>query len=250
MANDYSDIGLCINSREELIDYAYANADRTEFRKTERGEYGRLDISNELELWYYGDENGVEPLSMEMCFNSGHTMRLSDFSWISFPEDRTDSVLLNGLLDEGETGFYTNVEIVNACEFIGGSEETLSDDACELDLTLFARDFEVFGSEEEYYNAHTSGMASESCIPYGAFPLPGMEEGFEPAATVMLNGTVISAERLTNPETGLKFWYVLLACMGMEFSMVAADELIENELIPGNVVKGSYWVSGKLLRVL
>lgn len=247
MVNDYSCIGLNIPTDDDLYDFATDMAEQTEFRQSTHGPYAVLQGGSRIELWYYGDKNGVDPYSIELYHRSPITVIGSECGWVRLPEDNMGSGLLYVFLNDGDIQFPLNVEIVDAFLY----EEpflNLDDSAkCKLNLTLFARSMDVSENDAKYYEERNGGkgLAAEGCIPCGTFPLEGQEDDFVPTATALLNGTVIEAEQLENPLTGILYWSFILKCLGHTFSAVAPLEFAK-KLCKGNIVRGYYWVSGKI----
>lgn len=245
MANDYFSLGFGFSCPEDLLCFTNAHSEAVEFKTTKHGPYGHLPIGSEIELWYYGDEQYLDPLSAELWYRSGRTLQLTDCQWLSYYENHTSIMLLNGFLDSA--GFPLNIDIVNGCEFLDCTESGLDGENCEIDVTLFARKITVYKNETSFDSEDLSGMGAESCIPIGTFPVDDNED-FQPSATVLLNGVVRSVHHLINPATELTYWNVTLDCCGIPFNAVIADDLVENEIEIGNVIAGYYWLSGKLLK--
>ena len=245
MANDYFSLGFGFSCPEYLLCFTNAHSEAVEFKTTKHGPYGHLPIGSEIELWYYGDEQYLDPLSAELWYRSGRTLQLTDCQWLSYYENHTSIMLLNGFLDSA--GFPLNIDIVNGCEFFDCTESGLDDENCEIDVTLFARKITVYKNETSFDSEDLSGMGAESCIPIGTFPVDDNED-FQPSATVLLNGVVRSVHHLINPATELTYWNVTLDCCGIPFNAVIADDLVDNEIEIGNVIAGYYWLSGKLLK--
>lgn len=245
MANDYSSLGFCFTKPEDVLHFTNEHSDEVESRLTKHGTYGLIRVGPKIELWFYGNGEYLDPLSVELWHCSGRSQQLTDCEWLYFGENHVGAFLLNGFLDN--TGFPLNVDIVNGCEFSDCTDFGMVGKSCEVDFTLFARRITVYVNEDTFDAENFGGMAAESCIPCGAFPVDG-DNDFEPSATALLNGVVRSAHHLANPATGLSYWCVTLDCMGTQFDAVIADDLVETEIETGNVIAGYYWLSGKLLR--
>ncbi len=247
MANDYYCIGLDITTDDDLHDFAMHMAVQTDFKHSEYGPYAVLQGGDRIELWYYGNEDGVNPYSIELYHRSLSIVIGSVWGWVRFPEDRTGSGLLSVFLNDANVQFPLNVEIVDAFLYTASFLEKVESAECELDLTLFARSMEISENEAKYYEKldGRKGLAAEGCIPCGMFPLEGQEKNFVPTATVLLSGTVTEVERLENPLTGIAYWSFILSCLGHTFSVVAPLEYAKT-LCKGNIVKGFFWASGKI----
>jgi hypothetical protein len=112
----------------------------------------------------------------------------------------------------------------------------------EVQVAAFAHEMQVFGSEQAYLSSLPEDglrMASESFIPSGLFGQEG-----EPRALGMFTGRVLEAAWKTNPLQGRSYWWALVQTLGGQFDVVADPELIANPLEKGNIVQGSFWLSG------
>ena len=123
----------------------------------------------------------------------------------------------------------------------------------EIQLTAFAsNDFEIFAGEEDYQTAQESELkhASKMFIPSGLFAL---DEG---GGSVDLNtvrpigifaGEIKEFELKTNSLSGEKFYAFLVETLGGETDVVADPKYVPCEPKIGGIVKGQFWLSGKIL---
>ena len=244
--NDYLMIGIKGDNEEELLDFAQACTPFTRFGTFEDQEFAVSNINENIELWYYGDEGGVYPTSLEMIHRARQQAEGSVEGWVRFPEENNTG-LLQVMMDRGDTEFPLNVEILDAFLLKNTEWENPAEGkGCRLQLTLFPHDLDMYEDEESYRSAGNQ-MAAESCIPCGMFPLPGKEAGFKPSATAVIAGKVTHAQLMENPLTGLKYWWVSVRCLGNVFDFVAAPEVMPETVKAGNIAHGLFWIAGKIL---
>jgi hypothetical protein len=123
----------------------------------------------------------------------------------------------------------------------------------EIGLTAFASsDFQVFGSGEDFDSGRGEGQkfASRSFIPSGLFSFDENGESVEitpPQAHGILTGEIKEFERRTNEFTGTGFYWFLIETFGGEADIVADIDLVRSEPKVGGIVRGSFWLSGKLI---
>ncbi len=245
MANDYSTVGLRINCIEDLYEFANRWMDKASFATTEHGEFAILKMGDKIELWIYGDENGVYPEASELVYKTMHYWENIECRWIDYPEGRNDSGMMECWIKGGEEEFPLCIDVEDAFTVEKKDENGNEINRCVIDFALFARDINIFKDEDDYLNSgKRSIMAPESCIPCGTFSPKENDENFKPNATAMINGIVQTAVKLENPLTGGKFWEVEINCLGYKFVAVIAEELVQDEIAPGNVIAGVYWLSG------
>lgn len=123
----------------------------------------------------------------------------------------------------------------------------------DIQLTAFAsNDFQMFAGEQEYSDSQEGGLkyAARSFVPSGLFDIVDEEidlSVLRPIAT--LSGEIKEFELKTNTLTGEKFYWFLIDSYGGEVDVVADPKLIMREPQIGGIVKGQFWLSGKLLNV-
>lgn len=242
MINDYFDIGLKIESKRDLLGLAKKGKRKMKYGETEYGSYAVWEIGKNIELWYYGDENGLSPYAMEMYHKAQENLSVVGAEWVNMPENSNDSALLNCFLVGGEIGFPLNIEIVDA--FLWRKYDVPSQgEETKIDATWFAKDFTLMKKGTRVDSPDE--MAAESVIPCGTFPVRNGDGNWRPSATALMNGTVVEAKLMTNDATNRKYWYLKVQCLGYLLSVVVAPEFVEGEIEPGDNIEGYYWISGK-----
>lgn len=123
----------------------------------------------------------------------------------------------------------------------------------EIQLTAFAsQEFEVFENEEVYFNSQSGEIkfASRSFIPSGLFSVNSeneTENTLPAQAYAIFTGLVKEFALKVNHFTKEKFYWILVDTLGGEIDVVVDTKLVPNELKINSVVKGQFWLSGKLL---
>ena len=103
----------------------------------------------------------------------------------------------------------------------------------------------VYQDEAEYYREEKSHMAAESYIPCGTFS-PGNDPEFVESPTVLVRGTVLSAE-LAELD-GDKIYKIGLRVGGCVFRVLVLDGSGERGIREGNILSGFFYVLGKIKR--
>lgn len=121
---------------------------------------------------------------------------------------------------------------------------------CEIQLTAFAsNEFEIFESEESYYNSSNNElkMASKSFIPSGLFLPDEKATPIEPPRPIgIFAGEIKEFELKTNQLSGNEFYWFLIETLGGEIDVVADGKLISSAPNIGGIVSGQFWLSGKI----
>ncbi|MEZ5429349.1 MAG: hypothetical protein R2747_24080 [Pyrinomonadaceae bacterium] len=121
----------------------------------------------------------------------------------------------------------------------------------EIQLTAFAsNEFQIFDSEDDYYRSQESEpkLGSKSFIPSGLFsPDEKMTSTEPPRPFGIFAGEIKEFELKTNRLSGEKFYWFLVDTYGGETDVVADPKLIPAEPKIGGILKGQFWLSGRLL---
>lgn len=119
----------------------------------------------------------------------------------------------------------------------------------DIQLTAFAQELSVYGSEKEYYDSQTTEMkfASQSFIPSGLFTLEKEKRNVSPQALGMFTGVIKQLERKQNGLTNENFYWLLVDTLGGEVDIVADISFFEKEPTVKGVISGQFWLSGQLI---
>lgn len=243
MMTDFDNIGIHFDEENELGKFARENSCKMLFGKTEFGEVAYLPIGENIEIWYYGDKEYLDPYSMEMFYKEPEVLRGFDASWVTYAKGN-DSALFNMTLCDGDIPIPLNIEIIDA--FIWYDQiPPLKDGIASVVTTWYPKEIKLIKKGTEKAKDKFE-MARESMIPCGTFPLND-DEGWQPSATALMNGLVEEANVLTNELTGRNYWHLKVHCLGYVFYVVVASEYIDGIIEPGDYVEGYYWISGKIV---
>lgn len=142
--------------------------------------------------------------------------------------------------------------VFDSPDFRVHSTETLPVER-SVGITAFAsNDLEIFDTAEEF-RAKSGGeldLADKSFIPSGLYTFSEEGEPVEqepPQAHAILTGRITECQKRRNSFTGNEFYYFVVESFGGFVDIVADPKLIQSEPKIGGVVKGSFWLSGKVL---
>lgn len=127
----------------------------------------------------------------------------------------------------------------------------------KIQITLFSLgNIEYYKNENEFEekypkNEQGIGLGSQMFIPSGNFsPLDEKseenKEDFVPQPECLCYGKVVSAKKLTNKIGGGDFWHIVLDTYSAKYDVVADVELLKEEPKAGEIIGGSFYVSGRL----
>ena len=251
MANHFTSLGFPIETEEEYHQLvADAAENGTEYATTD-GVYLQWTVETGAELWVHVNlENQVTGL--EPHFAGVSRMRVR----VDHPIIASEEYLMEG-------GFYAWSEpskeegaespglfpfVFSTPDFQVHAERSLPS-LMDVQLVGFAHELEAFTTEQAYYDSQQSDIkfAAESFIPSGLFVQPdasGNRSSPEPYG--MVTGHVKESALIENARTGVSFWWARIQTAGGEIEIVADPETLVGELMPGGVIRGSFWLSGRV----
>ena len=286
MADDYSDIGFQIHDEADFSALHAAYPEMLTRRKNIYGEAVELfSPDGRAELWYYADEDGAFGDYAEPGYHSGHSTEVVPQEWLPHREDiYGNAAELSDTDDYAELWFYDadessvcgryavlrdpsgrSMEEAPQKWFPGAMLEVETDicpltvavpgaflkplelgKPCPMELTLFARNLAVYENADDYMVRRKGSTAPESIIPFGSFSLSGKKEGYEPDPVADVSGVVTEVTLRENPVHRGRYYEIGLSCLGVDFTVVADAELLPTPPQAGNILKGFYWVSGRI----
>ena len=248
--SNLSDIGFPVRSEQDVNEMIIQVVNHTEKIPCERGFYLRFSDESGAEIYLQGNFD-QEMLGFNPHFN-GKSKRSVGIT-----------TLIERDASELDGGFYAwanprqeNGEYAGDYPFVFDTPDfrTIPDmkipQTVEIQLTAFAsNDFEMFLNEQEYDESQSDSIkyASKSFVPGGLFEIVDEEidlSVLRPIAT--LSGEITEFELKTNTLTGEKFYWLLVDSFGGEIDVVADPKLFPNEPTIGGIVKGQFWLSGRI----
>ena len=231
MADDYSNIGFRVKSE---ADFSALHTVHPELLSRRESIYDPpvelFSPDGRAELWYYENEDGAFGGYAEPGYHSGRSTEVVPQAW------------LPGAMLEVETGICPLTVAVPGA-FLKPLE---LGKPCPMELTLFARNLAVYENADDYMVRRKGSTAPESIIPFGSFSLSGKKEGYEPDPVADVSGVVTEVTLRENPVHRGRYYEIGLSCLGVDFTVVADAELLPVPPQVGNILKGFYWVSGRI----
>ena len=237
MASHFEAIGIKIDSMEEMEDLFSKCLEYGIETDTKSGKYFFWDMGNGAELWGQLDsdnEAGMNP----------HFSGTSSFNAILESEikDEERPVMDGSVYCQSVEGQYPFVADIPDMKV----HNITYPKTCNIQLSAFAHNIDIYESEEDYDKKNTSEpkFAMEHFIPTGLFA----DEGQPATAHAMFGGIIKTAEKRKNPVTGLEFYHALVKTFGGEIDVVISSDLIENgtTLEKDYILTGYFWLSAKI----
>lgn len=246
MGNHFQAIGFAIDDDEQFQRAMVRGAKRGRVVRVRNGAYHHWSPGGGAEVWV--QSQGRDVLGGHPHFDGGARMRVA----VTARVRRSDTTPLDGALhawaapldeNDPESGMYPFVFVVPDYRTLDGLELPA---VVDVHLVAFASDIEAHASEQAYVDSQETEFkyAPKSFVPVGLFAEDG--ESAEPLA--ILAGTVLAAELRTNPE-GRDFLWICARTLGGEIDIVADPEHLAVAPVPGGIVSGFFYLSGRIVEV-
>ncbi|MCB9046867.1 MAG: hypothetical protein H6550_12115 [Chitinophagales bacterium] len=113
----------------------------------------------------------------------------------------------------------------------------------KVQITAFAQQIDMYDTEDEFYNSQSSDIkfSSQSFIPSGLFT----EKEFR--AEGSLSGRIIDFSRLQNQYTKTFFYWLYVETLGGLIDIVYDINITDKQPQVGGIVRGVFWLSGRVL---
>ncbi|MEQ9496054.1 MAG: hypothetical protein RIT81_04325 [Deltaproteobacteria bacterium] len=240
MASHFSTIGLPVDSAshlEALVDRLLPTA--TVHSAGRHGRYLLWQDGSGAQVWMqvdnHGDIVGVQPhFEGSSRLRVGLTERVARdaldgafHGWAAPSDDDAERGAYPFMFDAPDFGTHPGVRLPSVAQ---------------VQVAAFAHELALFDSVEAYEAAQTREhpFASQSFIPTGLF-----EEDRE--AMGLCTRHVVRAGCRTNRHSGLPFYWAELETYAAQLDVLIDPELIERPPRGGDVLQGTFWLSGRLI---
>ena len=247
MPSHFSSIGFRVETREEFGALARQAADKGQEISTGQGFYICWSPGAEVQLWLQTSLSHA-PAGCNPHFAGSSRVEVAVTA--ALPNDKRP---LDGSFhcwaeprDGMESGAYPF--LFDCPDFAIAAQSREYPFHAEAQVTAFAEDLTCYTSESAYTEAQREsgkgpGLAAEAFIPSGLFT----ENSARPRATAVFTGRILEAERRANPVTSAEFYWLSVQSYGGIYDVVADPTFFQEPPVVGGIVKGSFWLSGRLL---
>ncbi|MCM3131239.1 hypothetical protein M3629_00480 [Paenibacillus polysaccharolyticus] len=240
MVNHMTTLGFRVHSPEDFEDIAeYALSTGTRIKAT-YGQYALALAGEGIEIWLQIDKKN-QVIGLNPHFSGSSRMKIGLTAELEPDENNK----LDGRFhawaepDESmESGIYPFVfDLPNR----GVYGQILIPQMIHVQLSAFAHEVTIYKDEEEFNLSQDSEykFAVESFVPSGLF-----SEG-TPSATAMFTGRIVETAEIVNEQSKLRFTWALVKTLGGEIDVLIDQELVNKEMIVGDIISGSFWLSAK-----
>lgn len=211
-----------------------------------KGWYGVYHDTSGAELWLgVNHEHSLDNVELHL---QGYLKQQIGVSSLIQYDDQTGAILgwING------TEFLDNecvdgvAPLVFCVPDFFRLPENMINKSFKFQLSAFAQEVKVFENETEFDKSQENEempWAANAFIPSGMF----VDEGVPYQPYAIFNSTVQSVELKINSFTNQPFYHCTLKTLDMELDAALAVSFFDKPLKVGNIITGTYWLSGKLI---
>jgi hypothetical protein len=245
MPSHLSDIGFKVDDDADFLRLVTQAAQKGEVIAAPDGSYVKWSPGAGIELWAQLDRED-EIIGLNPYYSGEASMRIGLIRRIPDPE----GTLLDGAFC-GRTDPDEHQPETGAVPFVFDVPDFRSNDDLRLPtivgvrMAAFAHELQGFEDEKAFDDSQLGEIkfAAQSFIPSGLFASEGSTEQAEAFFAGHIRATAI----ITNPATDADFLWARVETIGGEIEVVADPELLEGSLVVGGIMKGSFWLTGRLL---
>jgi len=247
MASHFSSIGMPTKNKDSFIEYLKKSIEKGNPINTGNGTYTKWEIGNGIELWgQLNKKNEAIGLNPHFSGSARMSVRIekrvvrpddtildgSFYCW-SDPDGDHDGGAYPFVFDVPDMATYNSIKLFQIIT---------------VQLTGFANEISAYKNDQDYEKSQDQNpkYAAESFIPSGLFNTDGNDTNPPPAYSIF-TGHILDIKKISNPITNCIFYWAKVKTLGGEIDIVIDPEILHGDLIAGGVVRGTYWLSGRII---
>ena len=247
--SNLSDIGFDVKSEEDfymLAEKAYKKANPLE---ASNGTYFCYSDPSGAELWIQMNKK-KKLIGANPHFNGSSKRKVCLTAELDGIESELDGAFHSWAdpveTENPESGEYPFVFDVPDYKRIGPVKLP---QYIEIQLSAFAQDLDYYESEQDFANdqEEETKWASKSFIPSGLFNPNDGKSKKPPEALGIFAGVIKDCAKKKNEMTGNEFQWLLVDTLGGDVDVVSDLKFFSKEPKAGGIVRGQFWLSGRLL---
>lgn len=237
MPSHYSDIGFFVEKVEDIADLINRFYEKGNNVIAKHGDYRLIIIDDFIEFWVQIKRNKL--IGLEFHYSSDNFIKIKFGGYIKNKKNskmsgaiQINSNLCPIIVDVPNLDLYRNLK---------------DGDILHMQIAAFAEELFIFNNKEEFYAAQEEEdikYSTEFFIPTGMF---NTDKKNPPEGYAMFSGIIKSFERRVNSISSKEYYYFTVECQGLTFDILADKDFITKEPVVGGFLKGSFWMSGKIL---
>jgi hypothetical protein len=248
MASHLSTIGFTTENEEEIEELILKACEKGKTIKTQEGEYIKWALSGGIEVYVLLDNRNTV-VGFNPHFAGTARMKVGLTERVKRPGESELEGAFHGWADPLDTD-PTNGEY----PFVFDLPDFRTYDHISLpsiitaQIAAFAHELSVYPDDKAFEESQPDDIkfAPESFVPSGIFQSDD-ENSDANQSFAMIAGHVLETSMLINPFSNAEFYWSKVRTLGGELDALSDPEVLNGKLLPGAVVYGTFWLSGRLV---
>ncbi|OYD07630.1 hypothetical protein [Paludifilum halophilum] len=250
MASHFSDIGFNADSDEEIMSLLRQAAQEGQPVESTNGHYLFWSPEEGIQLWLQ-----VDPEGTVIGFNPHLAGKGRIRAALTEEQPEPDMTMEGGFHawadpsgESPDTGAYPFLFDMPDYDRYRG--HLALPQTVNTQIAAFAHELYSFADEDAYASFQRENdlrFTPESFVSSGLLIASEAKTEERPEATAVFTGRVLETERRTNPTSGRPFYHLHVRTLGGTFDVAADPDIIQGEPVPGGIVQGSFWLSGRII---
>lgn len=249
MTSHMTALGFPVSTERDFRHYTYQASEFGRTIEAFSGSYTLWAPGHGIELWvqknlhkriigmnpHFSSRARMRTLLARRIMRRDHSILDGTFyGWINPSQDQPLSRAYPFVFDAPDYDLYNELELPLVTT---------------VQLAAFAHELQSYENEEAFNLAQgeDARYAPETFIPSGllsAGPQKSSKVSHQPQA--MISGHVLATKKITNPMTDQQFYWALVHVPGGEIDVVADPQVVQGRIGVNSLVKGTFWLSGRL----
>jgi hypothetical protein len=262
MASNLSTIGFVFDDEDGFRSAMMACAEAATVRlPCLSGNYGIWRSRTGAEVWFHlaaAADGTTEIFGLTPFFEGQSEVSLKITGAIEREGDSEFEGAMTGWVSPDQTGEGSYPVVFDAVDF-AAHNATAWPAIRRVRLSGFAREMQVFATEDAYYAARGAPdeehpkLAAHAFIPVGLFAAAQTETGAKgaapeaPSSAALLTGKILEHRTFTNEASGKDFVWLLVESLEATFDIVADPAVISGNVIDGGTIETAVWMFGRFL---
>lgn len=241
--SNYSSIGFPIECEDSFMDVFNDLVSHCETIETPVGDYHKWSDVSGAQMWLLTDRTG-EVLGMNPHYHGYSKVPVRIVEEISGEFETPMDTLVQAWANPSESseeGDYPFVFSLPTLHKFSGMKLP-----CDLtiQITAFAHEVKIFESEDDFLSENPE-WAVPAFMPLGLLN-EDESDPIEPLANFV--GTIREVQLQENSRTNETFWALLVETVGGTFDVVIDPMILEDEPKEGQIISGTFWLSGMIIQ--
>ena len=242
MSSHWSAIGFQTDPADVYEKYGNVGLQHGTQIETSKGVYVYWKCGNGVEIWFQRFKENRISISPHFAGKTFITIQL--INQFQRPDDPVMDGAFYGIVRTLITGEAFEVPFLfDAPNFLVHEQKIKLPVETHVQIAAFVHTIKVWANQEAFFAEKPDVEHRLSPLSYFPVALPDADKPYPPAYA-SFGGIIEQSAMLTNPISGLKFWWAQARTLIGKIDIVADPDDLPQAIMPGNVFWGNFYISG------